>query len=60
MEELAPLSSEQQQIADRVVAGHSVFFTGCAGQRFSPPAERSLTHNRKSTFTPHLHGHRHY
>ena len=39
MEELAPLSSEQQQIADRVVAGHSVFFTGCAGQRFSPPAE---------------------
>ena len=39
MEELAPLSSEQQQIADRVVAGHSVFFTGCAGQRLSPPAE---------------------
>ena len=31
MEELAPLSAEQQHIADRVVAGHSVFFTGCAG-----------------------------
>ncbi|CAL5220858.1 g2943 [Coccomyxa viridis] len=31
LEELAPLSVEQQSIADRVVAGHSVFFTGCAG-----------------------------
>ena len=42
MEELAPLSSEQQQIADRVVAGHSVFFTGCAGQRFSPFAKATF------------------
>lgn len=32
LEELAPLSSEQQQIADRVVAGHNIFFTGCAGE----------------------------
>jgi hypothetical protein len=31
LEELAPLSAEQQHIADRIVAGHSVFFTGCAG-----------------------------
>ena len=31
LEELAPLSAEQQHIADRVVAGHSIFFTGCAG-----------------------------
>lgn len=31
VEEPAPLSAEQQSIADRVVAGHSVFFTGCAG-----------------------------
>ena len=31
LEELAPLSVEQQSITDRVVAGHSVFFTGCAG-----------------------------
>ena len=32
LEELAPLSAEQQSIADWVVAGHSVFFTGCAGE----------------------------
>ena len=52
MEELAPLSSEQQQIADRVLAGHSVFFTGCAGQCFSPPGQiLTSTIQQKLIFT---------
>ena len=51
IEELAPLSSEQQQIADRVVAGHSVFFTGCAGQCCSPPAKWDSMHDRNFSFT---------
>lgn len=34
-EELAPLSGEQQRVADLVAAGRSVFFTGCAGAGLS-------------------------
>jgi hypothetical protein len=36
---LPALSEEQQKVFDLVMAGKSVFFTGCAGKQFIQPKQ---------------------